>query len=127
ELYPPQNRPHLAGAPLDRQRPESHLETVQQGCQRRRPGHDDSMLTLERINEAYAADDLSIEPLRRKKHQSKIGCPWRRDVLFGDGLGAQLNGSLKLSPRGLRRLDVRTFLGIEEPLIVLLRELRIDW
>ena len=67
-----QNRPDLAGALLDRQRAEAHLQAVEQGGKGRGAGNVDLVLPLEHLDQSEP-DDLSVQPLEGQEHDAEVG------------------------------------------------------
>ena len=85
-----QDRPDLAGAFLDRQRAEAHLQGVEQ---RRHGGgacNRDLILALQQFSHT-AGDDLGIQPLKRQEQDAEAGGVGYLDILVMDilCLGAQ--------------------------------------
>ena len=78
-----QNRPDLAGALLDRQRAEAHLQSVEQRCHRGGACNRDLILALQQLGHA-AGDDLGVQPLKRQKQDTEAGGVGYLDVLVMD-------------------------------------------
>ena len=76
--------PDLGRAPLQRQRAKAHLQAVQHGQQRRRPGQHDPVFALQRLDQAGPAQRLGIQALGRHEQDREVGGVRRRDVLLAD-------------------------------------------
>ena len=78
-----QNRPDLAGAFLDCQRAEAHLQGVEQCRHRGGACNRDLILALQQLCHT-AGNDLGIQPLKRQKQDAEAGGVGYLDVLVMD-------------------------------------------
>ena len=125
-LHRSEERPDLARPLLDGQRPEPQLEAVEECGECRRPRDENLEFPLNPVGKAGTPEDFSIQTLRRKKHDGKIGGVRRVDIFFVDGPRFHFHPVLHLAAGFLHEGGIRLVLRIEEPLVILLRKFGID-
>ena len=84
------------------------------------------MLALQRLHQARTAQRLRIQALSGQEENREIGGVRGGEVLFADRARLQPQARLQRARRGLGRCGVGAVLRIEQALVVLTRELRVD-
>ena len=93
-------------------------ELLRERGQRGRPDESDATITLHLLDQADPADCLGIKPLRRQKHQRKIGRARRVDVLLTDIFRATFQLRFQIFIASSNRVDIALFLRRHQPVII---------
>ena len=125
-LHRTEHQPDVAGALLDGQGTEAHLQAVEQGRQGARPGDSDTALALQPIAEAGAAQHFRIQSFGGQEQDREIGGVRRFDVFVADGPRFLPDARLQRLRCRLHAGHIGQFLGRQDAFIVLDRKLGID-
>ena len=118
--------PHLARPLLDGERAETHLEARHQGQQRRGPGDRDLALALDAVHQPGPTQHLRVQALGGQEQDGELGGVGRAHVLVADAPGLQANAAFQRITRRTRRFQVAALLRVEQPFVILARELGVD-
>src|SRR5262245_45293039 len=85
------------------------------------------VLPLKLFEQARAPQNLRVETFSRQEQYCEIRSARRHDVLFADGPRELTNPSFQRLARRHDAVDVALVRSVEQPLIILLWELGINW
>ena len=78
------------------------------------------------LDKPGAADDLSIQALKRHKHNAKVGGRGHAQILFADVFGLALHHGVERLARGGHRLGITRLLRVEQMLVRVAREFGVN-
>jgi len=117
---------YIVGAFLQLKRLVTHLQAVENGRHGARAGNVDMIVAAQGLDKPGAADDLSVQPLKRNEHDAKVGGHGHAQILFADVLCLTLDHSVKRLARGGDGIRVARLLGIEQMLVRVAREFGVN-
>src|ERR1035437_3369329 len=83
-FYTGKEIPHVTGTFLDCQRPEAHLEAIQDRPKRSRASNNHAVVALDSLNQASSTNCLCKETFNREIEDSKVSGIRRSEILLAD-------------------------------------------